>query len=55
MSIRIVNDEMSTLPDSGLLDNLRQLIISARQKVLRAVDVITGADLLGDGTAYRRI
>ena len=27
-------------PSAGLLDNLRELIISGRQKALRAVDVV---------------
>jgi len=41
---------------SGLLDNLRQLIVSARQQALRAIDVVhvqtAGGAGLGTGVAW---
>lgn len=40
MSKQIVKADMNDNPVSGLLDSLRQLIITGRQKALRAVDVV---------------
>lgn len=40
MSDRMVKTDENDKPVSGLLDNLRQLIITGRQKALRAVDVV---------------
>ena len=40
MSKIITKDEMSDHSVSSLLNNLRELIISGRQKALRAVDVV---------------
>lgn len=40
MTKQIVKSAMNDLPITVLLDNLRELIISGRQKALRAVDVV---------------
>ncbi len=40
MSKQIVKADMNDKPFSGLIDTLRQLIITGRQKALRAVDVV---------------
>ncbi len=37
---RIVKNDVNTKSISGLLDSLRQLIITGRQKALRAVDIV---------------
>jgi len=40
MSKRIAKNDMNDKPVFGLLDNLRQLIITGRQRALQAVDVV---------------